>query len=332
MSRLVKAAVTTKSRSIPFLKDIRLPAPEEDEVVVRVAATGYHHLVRGRASGNHYSALSSEEDRIAGVDGVGYIEGKNDLVYFTIFAPGLGSYAQYVNVKKENIHHFPRNYTSKEAMARVAALSNGVMSSYFALGPRMPALTKNPIVVILGVTGTSGQLAIQVSKNIFKAQKVIGIARSSQDLKELQQNQPLLDEIMSLEENDQDIIRSGKLDEADVVLDYVWGDPALRLMGDLIKCRKDKTRALNWIQIGQMSGAEVSVPAAYLRSTNFSILGSGIGPLTNPEMSDVFDKITVALAEGTLNSKIEAVPIEDIEAEWKKPFSKSVRKYFTFSD
>lgn len=332
MSRLVKAAVTTKSRPIPFIKHIQLQPAKEDEVVVKVTASGYHHLVRGRASGNHYSVLGGEDDRIVGVDGVGYIEGKNDLVYFTTFAPGLGSYAEYVNVKKENVHQFPSNYTSKEAIARVAALSNGVMSSYFALGPRMPTLVKNPIVAILGVTGTSGQLAIQVSKNIFNAQKVIGISRSGQDLRELQQNQPLLDEIVSFEENDQDIIRSGKLDEVDVVLDYVWGEPALRSMGNFINSRKDKTKSLTWIQIGQMSGAEVSVPAAYLRSANFSILGSGLGPLTDSEMSDVFKEVTVALAEGTLYSKIEAVPIEDIETEWKKPFSKSVRKYFTFTD
>lgn len=152
-----------------FIKHIQLQPAKEDEVVVKVTASGYHHLVRGRASGNHYSVLGGEDDRIVGVDGVGYIEGKNDLVYFTTFAPGLGSYAEYVNVKKENVHQFPSNYTSKEAIARVAALSNGVMSSYFALGPRMPTLVKNPIVAILGVTGTSGQLAIQVSKNIFNA-------------------------------------------------------------------------------------------------------------------------------------------------------------------
>lgn len=331
MSRLVKAVVTNKSRALPFLKDIQLQPAKEDEVVVKVVASGFHHLVRGRASGSHYSVLDSEDDRIVGVDGVGYIEGKY-LVYFTTFAPDLGSYAQYVNVKKENIYHFPSKYTSKEAIGRVAALTNGVMSSYFALGPRMPALAKNPIVTILGVTGTSGQLAIQVSKNIFKAQKVIGIARSGQNLRELQKSQPLLDEVVSLEENDQDIIKSGKLDEVDVVLDFVWGEPALKLMGNLINSRKDKTKALSWIQIGEMSGTEISVPASYLRSANFSILGSGLGPLTNSEMSNIFKKITADLAEGTLNSNIEAVSIEDIETEWKKPFSKSVRKYFTFID
>lgn len=68
MSRLVKAAVTTKSRPIPFIKHIQLQPAKEDEVVVKVTASGYHHLVRGRASGNHYSVLGGEDDRIVGVD------------------------------------------------------------------------------------------------------------------------------------------------------------------------------------------------------------------------------------------------------------------------
>lgn len=107
---------------------------------------------------------------------MGYIEGNNDLVYFTAFVPGLGSYAQYVNVNKENDYQF-FSCKSQEAIARVAALSNGVMSSYFALGMRVQVLAKNSIIAILGVTGISGQLAVQVSKKIFQAQKVIGIAR-----------------------------------------------------------------------------------------------------------------------------------------------------------
>lgn len=332
MSRLIKAAIFSKSKGTPFIKEIQLQATKDDEVVVKVVATGYHHLVRGRASGSHYSALHGNGDQIVGVDGVGFVEGTNDLVYFTVFAPGLCSYAQYVNVKKSNIFHFPGNYKSEDAIARVAALANGVMSSYFALGPRLPTLAENPTIAILGVTGTSGQLAIQVSKKIFQAQKVIGIARSAENLKELQQGQPLLDEIVSLEEEDQDIVKSGKLDGVDVVLDYVWGEPALRLMGDFIKSRTDKTKALNWIQIGQMSGSDVPIPAAYLRSANFTILGSGLGPLTASEMADVFKKIVVALAEGTLNSKVEAVPIEDVEAEWARPFSKTIRKYFAFTN
>lgn len=60
---------------------------------------------------------------------------------------------------------------SEEAIARVAVLSNGVMSSYFALGPSVQNLTKGPTIAILCVTGTSGQLTIQVCKKDFSGKK-----------------------------------------------------------------------------------------------------------------------------------------------------------------
>lgn len=61
-------------------------------------------------------------------------------------------------------------------------------------------------------------------------------------------------------------------------------------MDNFINSTKDKTKS--WIQIGQISGVEVSV-AVNLRSANFSILGSGLGPLTDSVMSDVFKEVAV---------------------------------------
>lgn len=50
MATIVKAVVTTKSTTIPVLKDIQLQSVKEDQIVVKVIAAGYYHLVRGRAS------------------------------------------------------------------------------------------------------------------------------------------------------------------------------------------------------------------------------------------------------------------------------------------
>lgn len=331
MATQIKAVVTTKDSPNPIFKEIQLQTPKRDDVVVKVLATGYHHLVKARASRKHYSVSgSSENETLVGVDGVGYINGTSDLVYFTAFEPGNGSYAEYVNVNKKNIYHFPKNCNSDESIARTAALSNGVMSSYFALGLRVQNLRKNPVIAVLGVTGTSGQLAIQVSKIIFGAKLVIGIGRLIRKLEDLKQKEPLLDEIISFEEKDSDIIKSGKLDGVDVVLDYLWGVPALRFMHNLIHSREDKTRSLSWVQIGLIAGEDVAIPSSYLRSSNFTVLGSGIGPLSEDEMHEIFKASTSALARGLLTADVEAVLIGDIEYEWAKPWDNMTRKYFVF--
>lgn len=119
----------------------------------------------------------------------------------------------------------------------------------------------------------------------------------------MEQDEHLLDEIVSFEDNDGDIIKCGKLDEVEVVLDYLWGEPALKFMRNLIRTRKGRTRAL--VQMGSISGtAEVAVQTSYLRNTNFSILGTVLGPLTNTEMSEIFKKCTIALADGVFSTKI----------------------------
>jgi hypothetical protein len=56
-----------------------------------------------------------------GVDGVGYVEGFEELVYFTSFGPGAGSYCRYVNVHMNNIYSFSTGVPTDEAITRVAA-------------------------------------------------------------------------------------------------------------------------------------------------------------------------------------------------------------------
>lgn len=101
-------------------------------------------------------------------------------------------------------------------------------------------------------------------------------------------------------------------------------------MHNLIASKKDKTKPLSWVQIGLISGPDVAIPAAYLRSSNFNILGSGIGLLSFQEMGKVVAESTKALAEGLFTADVEAVPISDIGLEWGKPFDSNARKYFVF--
>lgn len=324
MPRTLKAAIVTEAGKPPVFTEATLPEPTENEVTVKVVAAGYSHLVRNRASGAHYSA--SKDDAFVGVDGVGYVEGTGELVMFFSLN---GAYSQYVNVQKHHVFPFPEGYTSEKAVANVAALCNGAISSIMAF-TRIKDLPANPTVAILGVTGMSGHVAIQVAKKQFNAKRVIGIARNTDKLKALQAKEPLLDDIISYEDDDANVIESAALADVDVVLDYVWGSATARFLTVAIKSKKDSTQQLTWINLGEMSGEPTfAVPAAALRGNNLFIAGSGIGPFTGKEMGMSFTKTTHALAKGELNYDSEAIPLENISEEWVKPFSSDgARKYF----
>ena len=68
--------------------------------------------------------------------------------------------------------------------------------------------------------------------------------------------------------------------EVDVVLDYLWGEPARDTIAALLTARSDRSRALNWIQIGAVAGPTLELPSVALRSANLRVLGSGQGAVS----------------------------------------------------
>ncbi|ODV77733.1 GroES-like protein [Suhomyces tanzawaensis NRRL Y-17324] len=326
MSKQVKAVTIKRGSKVPEYKQVELRAPEADEVVVKVIAAGFSHLVRGRALGTHYSLVVSAEEKAVGVDGVGYVE--DELVFFTTFFPEGGSYGQYIVTKKNQVYPLPKD-ADETSIARVAALANGLMSSVLPLGGRVPNLKEGATIVILGVTGTAGQLAIQAAKLGYKAAKVIGIARSTKKLQELQASQPLLDEIIGLDSDDSDIVKLDALGEVDVVLDYLWGPPATRILNIALTTKKVPSDALHWVQIGQISGdAQIPVTAAFLRGNNFQILGSGLGPLKQDEQSRLLAKTVELLSKGTVTAPFASAKLSNIAQEWDSEWDSQIRKYF----
>ena len=45
--------------------------------------------------------------------------------------------------------------------------------------------------------------------------------------------------------------------DVDVVIDYLWGEPTATAMMTLLNARSDRSRALDWIQIGAMAGCHL---------------------------------------------------------------------------
>lgn len=321
----VKAAVVSGGNP-PVYKDIEMEAPNPGEVAIEVIAVGYSNLVRARAEGRHYSSGSLNTETLLGVDGVGKIQATEELVYFVNLGPGKGTYLEVVNVSKNFIYPFPKD-TDEKAPARVVALANGAMASYMALFDRVGEVPVDAKIAILGATGTAGQLAIQLTKKIFGAKTVVGIARSAEKLAKLKQSQPLLDEVIALDEDEEEIIDSKLLSDVDIVLDFLWGQPATKILTAAVKSKSDKSKQLSWVQIGLVAGDNFSVPAAFLRSCNLVILGSGIGPLSAEQNKKVLQGVTEALALGKLEINYREAALADIAEEWAKPMG-DVRTFF----
>jgi len=314
--RKINAALVHKLGDAPKYGPFELAQPEEGQVQVKVLASGLHQLVRSRASGKHYSSTTALP-LIPGVDGVGRLTDGN-LVYFMAFAAKTGSFAEYVNVDKKDCLPLPPNTNPNI----VAALTNPVMSSWMALAARAH-VKKGFSVLILGVTGVAGQLAIQVSRALGAA-RIVGLGRNQATLNNLLKSG--LDASITLADDESTSATIAKeAANVDVVLDYLWGSPAKLTLETIAAKRADSAHQLEWVQIGNLAGATMELAAGILRSRNIYLSGSGIGSLTTEDMHKHIADLLVELTSGHLKlDVVENVPLKDIEKIWNQKTERRV--------
>jgi NADPH:quinone reductase-like Zn-dependent oxidoreductase len=187
----------------------------------------------------------------------------------------------------------------------MAAAMNPVMSSWMALRHRID-FRRNQSVLVLGATGNAGRIAIQVAKR-FGASKVIAAGRDQTRLESL--GALGADETCTFEQ-------LAAAAEVDVVLDYVWGKPAVQAIIDMLTARIDRSRNLTWIQIGSIAGPDAPIPSAALRQARLQIVGSGIGSVPGPDFIEEIPNIAAAVTGGAFDVRPRAVPLADVERTW----------------
>jgi len=101
-----------------------------------------------------------------------------------------------------------------------------------------------------------------------------------------------------------------------IVIDYVWRRPAEVILGALTRKEFGAVGAeTRWVQVG--AGPTISLPAAALRSTAITILGTaGIPP--RDILVDALQQVMTHAASGELRVDTERVPLADIENAWQR--------------
>ncbi|KAK8219636.1 hypothetical protein M8818_000610 [Zalaria obscura] len=288
------AAQVTKWGEEPHLVDLakpEIPAADSDDIQLKVIASGVSRFVRSRAAGKHYT--SGSPPHVPGADGVGRTE-DGQLVYF--MSQGVtGAMAEYINLPKRNTRPLPEGADP----VQIAGWMNPGMASWMAMQSRTNNLPENFTVLVIGATTMSGTAAISFARTLG-AGKVIGAARSNmQDLG--------LDETIQLT----DSTDFATLGDIDVVLDFLYGAPALQFFNTF-----RSQRPTQYVQIGSLAGLDTPLPAAVLRAKNLTIRGSGPGAWRMMELAQEIPGLLNAVA------KLPSFPfvvrqLEDVEDAWK---------------
>jgi len=315
---MMHAAVVRSFDAPPRYEAFETRSPKgEHEVLVDVLAAGLHPRVRSGASGSHYTS-SGALPLIPGIDGVGRLP-NGERIYFVAPDTALGTMAEQAVADIRRSVPLPDGVDE----VKVAAAMNPAMSSWVALRRRVK-LEPGQDVLVLGATGNAGQMAIQIAKRLG-ARRVIGAGR---DLERLREARALgADEVVSLS-GDAKASAAAVAEaacEVDLVLDYLWGKPAQETIPALLTQRSDRSRALDWIQIGSMAGPTIELPSVALRSANFRLQGNGQGAVSLRGYLAELPSLVEEIAQGHLKVSTVTVPLRDVEHAWTQPLTAGQR-------
>jgi NADPH:quinone reductase-like Zn-dependent oxidoreductase len=104
--------------------------------------------------------------------------------------------------------------------------------------------------------------------------------------------------------------------DVDVVLDYVWGEPAARAMTAVVTARPDRGAPLDWVQIGSIAGGTLPLDSALLRASRLQLHGSGIGSVPGRDFLAELPELAVAVHTGAIDVRVRPVPLALVAETW----------------
>jgi NADPH:quinone reductase-like Zn-dependent oxidoreductase len=188
------------------------------------------------------------------------------------------------------------------------------MSSWAALVDRA-RLAPGETVLVNGATGTSGRLAVQIARHLG-ANKVIATGRNPKTLGSLAAFGA--DATIALSADDAALEKSfccAFAKKVDVVIDYLWGRSAELLLSAAAKAAP-KSSHIRFVEIGAVTGGQVSLRADVLRSTPMEIMGSGLGSVPGPRFVAAIGAVLAAAKPAGLRIATRAVPLAEIQSAW----------------
>jgi NADPH:quinone reductase-like Zn-dependent oxidoreductase len=309
----MKAAVLRALGKPPRFEEFPDPKPSQGEVIVHVKAASLKNIDKMMASGSHYDS-HRQLPVVCGTDGVGILD-DGTRVFCGGSRPPYGMMAERSVVSRTWCLPILDGVDDVTA----AALPNPALSSWLSLAWRAQ-LKRGETVLILGATGVAGKLAVQIAKHLG-AGRVVAAGRNAQVLRTL--NDLGADATIHLDQPDKELteafIREAGHKPFEVIIDYLWGHPTEVLLAALtghdLKAEATRTRL---VEVGEMAGPTIALPAAALRSSGLELYGGGGGSIPPKAIFDAFPQIWALAASGKLRINIEQAPLAAVETLWQR--------------
>jgi NADPH:quinone reductase-like Zn-dependent oxidoreductase len=296
----VRAAVLHTYGASPECGEFDEPSASIGQVVVDVEAAGVNHLDLLKASGTHFSGPPPLPS-VVGSDGVGRLPDGRRVFFDAVVAP-YGSMAERTLVPQDAVFELVDGVDSAVA----AALGNTGLAAWLALEWRAK-LAPGEAVLVLGATGAVGSAAVQIARELGAGQ-VIAADLPSERLGRISADATVE---LDIDGDMTAALRQAAPDGVDVIIDPVWGPPAVAAM-------RAARRDARHVQIGQMASTELTLSAPLVRSVALNIMGFAIFWVPLEVRRAAYLRLTEFAARGGLAVDLEVLPLAEIGAAWER--------------
>lgn len=255
----MRAAVISERGAAPVVGEFRAPEPREGAVLIDVdtAGLGGWDVLGAYRLGVEFPCVIRGEGVGRTADGRRVYFGERSVQPF-------GAWAERTLVPVEEVWDVPEGVDDR------TAISMGIAATGAIVPLEQARIQPGENVLILGATGTLGQIALQLARHLG-AGRVVGAARSADALQRLQ-SRGLADAVVRLGGNDDvTALKDAANGGFDVVLDLVCGAPLLSAL-----------KATRWgariMTIGTGAGRQIQLDMADLLFRTLSTIGTGQRP------------------------------------------------------
>lgn len=252
----MRAAVITERGLGPVLQDFPVPQAREGATLIQLdtAGLGGWDVLGAYRLGVQFPCVIRGEGVGRAPDGRRVYFGERSVAPF-------GAWAEQTLVPTEEVWDVPDDVDD------VLAITMGIAGTGALLPLEQAAIKPGESVLILGATGTLGQVALQLAR-ILGAGRVVGAARNATALERLRAR-GLADAVVALGSDDDTAALKAVAGEGfDVVLDGVCGPPLLAAL-----------KATRWgariLTIGTGAGRDIHLNIADLLFRTLSCVGTG---------------------------------------------------------
>lgn len=298
----MKAAVITAYGQAPVVKDVDPPEGADGTELLQVDLAGLNPVDIAIASGK-FDSGAPPLPYVTGKEAIGFTADGRRVWSDEAMYPS-GSFGGTVAINAGSGIELPEGIASEQAIAFGIA----GMAAWLALTWR-GGLASGETVLINGASGSVGQIAIQAARQLG-AGRVVGTARSESGLARV--TELGADAVVSTgSDHLAEEIKVATGGGADLVLDNLWGAPALAA----IDAMNPRGRL---IQVGNSAGTHADLLAGRLRGGLIDIRGHRNFWAPREEREKAFLRMCRHSIAGEIAIDVEVVQLDDAADAWER--------------